>query len=124
MEKPRKGKAGSQPVTYDESFKIAVAREYLEGKLSQAQLGRKHGLNSGEVVRYFVNWYKKHLVADQPNIVQSDDQLLPDTPEHRLQEELRLANLKITALEMMINIAEKELDIDIRKKSGTKPPVK
>ncbi|TKC04095.1 transposase [Pedobacter polaris] len=124
MERPRKGKAGSNPVTYDESFKIAVAREYLEGKLSQSQLGRKHGLNSGEVVRYFVNWYKKNIGKSQPGATVPEDPQPSNTSQQLLAEELRLANLKITALEMMINIAEKELDINIRKKSGTKPPVK
>lgn len=120
MERPRKGKLTGTPVTYEESFKIAVAREYLEGKLSQGQLGRKYGLTSGEVVRYFVNWYKKHIDYSQGgnSFVKSDN------ADQKLQDELRLANLKITALEMMINIAEKELDIDVRKKSGTKPPVK
>lgn len=118
MEKPRKGKTIGTPVTYENSFKIAVAREYLEGKLSQAQLGRKYGLTSGEVVRYFVTWYKKNIDGNQPTAP------LDTSTDLGLQEELRLANLKITALEMMINIAEKELEIDIRKKSGTKPPVK
>lgn len=124
MEKPRKGKLTGAPVTYDESFKIAVAREYLEGKLSQSQLGRKHGLNSGEVVRYFVNWYKKNIAEIQLVNTSPDKQLPSNHPDQNLQEELRLAKLKITALEMMINIAEQELDINIRKKSGTKPPVK
>ena len=127
METPRKGKHTGAPVTYEASFKIAVAREYLEGNLSQSQLGRKHGLNSGEVVRYFVNWYKKNIAEIQSGIL-SPDQELPSltsgSPVQELEEELRLAKLKITALEMMIHIAEQELDIDIRKKSGTKPSVK
>jgi transposase len=121
MEKPRKGTQTGTSVTYEDSFKIAVAREYLEGKLSQAQLGRKYGLSSGEVVRYFVNWYKKYISQTEAS---GSGSPLESNADQRLQEELRLANLKITALEMMINIAEKELDIDIRKKSGTKPPVK
>ncbi|RZL17171.1 MAG: transposase [Pedobacter sp.] len=121
MEKPKKGAQQGTSVTYEDSFKIAVAREYLEGKLSQAQLGRKYGLSSGEVVRYFVNWYKKY--NSQAEVSESGSRL-ESNADQNLQEALRLANLKITALEMMINIAEKELDIDIRKKSGTKPPVK
>jgi transposase-like protein len=115
MERPRKGKAGGAPATYEDSFKIAVAKEYLEGRLSQSQLGRKHGLASGEVVRYFVNWYKKNIDGRQPAV-----QSCTGT-DQALLEELGLARLKITALEMMINIAEQELDIDIRKKSGTGP---
>ena len=41
-----------------------------------------------------------------------------------LEEKLKAANLKITALEIMIEKANKELDIDIVKKSGTKQPLK
>ncbi|GAA4737690.1 hypothetical protein [Flavisolibacter ginsenosidimutans] len=37
-----------------------------------------------------------------------------------LLKKLELANLKITGLEMMIDSAEEELKVDIRKKSGTK----
>jgi len=37
-----------------------------------------------------------------------------------LEAALELAKLKNAALEMMIDIAESELKIDIRKKSGTK----
>ena len=61
-------------------------------------------------------------------------QMLPDkkpedTPiaqkEHQdkggLDEELRLAKLKIICLETMIDLAEKNLQIDIRKKPGAKP---
>ena len=47
---------------------------------------------------------------------------LPDNGD--LEEKLKAANLKITALEIMIEKANKELDIDIVKKSGTKQPVK
>jgi hypothetical protein len=37
-----------------------------------------------------------------------------------LTHQLKDANLRIAGLEMMIEIAQKELGIDIRKKSGTK----
>jgi hypothetical protein len=37
-----------------------------------------------------------------------------------LREALRIAQLKITALELLIDTAEEELQIKIRKKSGAK----
>lgn len=40
--------------------------------------------------------------------------------QKELEDALRMANLKITAQETMIDIAESELNIDIRKKSATK----
>lgn len=44
---------------------------------------------------------------------------VPKTVEE-LQEALRFAQLKIAALETMIDTAEQELSIKIRKKSGAK----
>lgn len=39
-----------------------------------------------------------------------------------LKKKLEYAELKATAYELMVDIAEKELGIDIKKKSGTKQP--
>lgn len=121
MERPRKGKQGV-PATYEESFKIAVAREYLTGQFSQLQLAKKYGLPNGDTVHYFVKWYEKHQLVE-PCSVEDPCFAAPDSTGE-LREQLHLAQLKITALEMLIKNAEKELNINIVKKSGTKPPVK
>ena len=122
MERPRKGSKGGAPSTYEESFKVAIAREYLTGQLSQLQLARKYGLPSGDTVSFFVRWYEKHPMVDLP----SEEQPCCAAPETtgELREQLHLAQLKITALEMLIRNAEKELNINIVKKSGTKPHAK
>ena len=106
--------------TFDNAFKIAVAREYLTGQLSHRQIAKKYNLPSHNTSKYFVLWYrrwlkKKDTDPDAP-VLKSNDQTL------ELERQLRQANLKITALEMMIKIAEEELGIDIVKKSGTKQP--
>lgn len=117
QEKGRKGAIGRRS-DFDEAFKIAVAREYLTGHLSFSQLARKHGLPGRETPRYFVNWYKAWLAKNE-SLPQEDP---PENLSHTLELERRLkeANLRITALEMMIKNAEKELGVDIVKKSGTK----
>lgn len=125
MEKPRKGiKSGSQPV-FDESFKIMVAREYLTGQLSYSQLARKYNLSGEHTPRYFVRWYQQWLQEhdlpgqqDIPLAVTSDKEKQP------LEQQLFEANLKITALELLIRTAEETLGIDIGKKAGTKRSVK
>jgi transposase-like protein len=121
MEKPRKGSKEGLPPTYPESFKIAVAREYLSGQLSYSQLARKHGLPGPDTPRHFVRWYKQwlahHEIEEQAES-KAVDQGRDDLGE--LQKQLYEANLKITALEMMISNAEQELEVSIRKKSGTK----
>jgi transposase-like protein len=125
MEKPRKGlKIGRIPV-YDQSFKIAVVREYLAGEYSIAQVGEKHKL-SRDTVHHFIQWYKKHY--PEPILPEVTKESLAETKPERtraeLEKELAYANLKITAFEILISTAEQEMGVDIRKKLGSKPSTK
>jgi transposase len=116
-EKGRKGSIGKESV-FPESFKIAVAREYLMGQLSFSQLAQKHQLPGKETARYFVKWYRNWLdVQEQGSAVEPGAKT---GNELELTVQLKQANLRITALEMLIQNAEKELGIDLTKKSGTK----
>lgn len=121
--KPKKNKPGIVPI-YDESLKIAVARDYLTGNLSASQVAEKYNLPNGTVVSYFVKWYKKHhdleLSKDPDSSPAASEQRIDSQQQTNLSQELSDARLKIAALEIMIQIAEQELGIDIRKKSGTK----
>jgi transposase-like protein len=112
-----KGKRGYKPPVFDESFKIALAREYIQGQLSFNQLAKKYNLPSADTVRWFVRWYKQWL-EKQP----VDNTPAPVTADNKteVQQQLQQANLRITALEMLIQNAEKEFGIDIAKKPGTK----
>ena len=125
MEKPRKGtSAGAIPV-YDSSFKIAVARDYITGDYSQTQVAKKHKISEG-TLRHFVKWYKEHF--PEPDIPQSaidaELQTQPERTRDELEKELAFANLKITAFEILINNAEQEMGVDIRKKAGSKRSTK
>jgi transposase-like protein len=116
----KKKSTGTKP-KYSNSFKIAIAREYLSGDLSSKELGEKYDLPYNDTAHYFVRWYREHY----PKGLQ-DDEVVAEIPleisaTHKgLASQLKDANLKIAGLEMMIEIAQKELGIDIRKKSGTK----
>ena len=114
-------KQGRAPI-YESSLKIAVAREYLTSNLGYGKLAQKYGLNSPSVVREFVKWYNKrypqgHEQQPQPGLEVKSREMQGDKA---LQE----ANLKIEALETLIEIAQKELGIDIVKKFGTKQSMK
>ena len=118
MEKSRKGSKGGRIAIYDESFKIAVASEYHLGGLSVLQVAQKHHLEE-KTVYHFLRWYKRHqltLGVEKPSHV--------DQNRLDLENELAYARLKITALELLISNAEREMGVDIRKKSGTKRPAK
>jgi transposase-like protein len=120
-QKGRKGVMGRTP-SFEPSFKIAVARGYLEGHLSFSQLAKKHDLPKADTARYFVRWYRKWLLKQgQPDPYNA---LPPCNDSYSLEVELKQANMRITALEMLIENAGKELGVDILKKPGTKQPGK
>ena len=112
---------GGRPPQHESSFKVAVAREYLTGILGYGQLGKKHGL-SGDQVRHMVCWYKKRYPeakAGDCTLIPVEDEPVP-VNSAALSRELKDAHLKIEALETLIEIASKELGVDIRKKPGAK----
>src|SRR5215467_7531753 len=113
----KRKKSGRSPV-YDNSLKVAIAREYLTSNLSHKELGEKYAV-PGDRVRYFVKWYQKHYPGGETSPGPVTTQA-GTANEKQLAERLKEANLKIAGLEMLIEIAQKELGIDIVKKSGTK----
>jgi transposase len=124
--KPRKNKAGGSSL-YDESLKIAVARDYITGNLSHRQIAEKYDIAGGrQTVRGFVRWYQKHFHLqlsqgnNSPPIKADSDHQEQLKTVKDLEKQLSDANLKIAALEILIEIAEKDLGIEIKKKPGTK----
>lgn len=110
---------------YPNALKRKVAQEYLSGKFSYAVGAEEYGLKGKSVVREFVKWYEKNHDIEQMTKKDSDEEkrreeLTKDEEVARLQRELEAAKLKIAGLETMIEVAEQELQIEIRKKSGTK----
>jgi transposase-like protein len=120
MEKPRKGSKGGRLTIYDDSFKLLVANDYYSGDLSMLQVARKHGIEE-KTMYYFIRWYKAHQLQ-VPEEPQSSSENLQST--HALTRELAAAKLKITALELLLSNAEREMGVDIIKKPGTKRSVK
>jgi transposase-like protein len=51
----KKKSPGGKP-KYPNSFKIAVAREYLSGDLSSKELAEKYDLPHKDAAHYFVRW--------------------------------------------------------------------
>ena len=116
---------------YPAELKRKIAKSYLSGEASYAVLAEENGLKNKGVVREFVKWYRKQLSSASPNSskMSSDKKdsavAVPDSTSleekiKQLEKQLALSNLKVEALETLIDIAESELKIGIRKKSGTK----
>jgi transposase len=121
---------GRRDYGYDEVLKSRVCFEILSGGLSFSEAKARYGIRGEGTLYRWMEKYKQDISltnlqpmnpanpsAENTNPAQHED-LVKKNQE--LQEALEMAKLKITTLEVMIDIAESELNIDIRKKSGTK----
>jgi transposase-like protein len=113
-------KLRGKPLIYSNELKIAVAREYLTSNLGYGRLAEKHGL-SRATVAFIVKWYKATYPEGEVKTTTEEQAPSGDSSElAALRRQLKEAQLKIAGYETMMSIAQKELDIDIVKKFGTK----
>ena len=113
---------------YSQSFKLQVVREVDSGGLSATAATRKYGIQGSHTV---VNWIRKYGILDRDLQVKLT---MDKTPEQKLleleakvrllerqkcslEQRLKFQQDKAVMFDMMINIAEKELKVPIRKKS-------
>ena len=100
--------------------KEAIIAEYLTGNLSYRKIGMKYGIDFRLVHSWVMNYQgKKRKQVSKPKVQKAEDAPLSNEVK-QLQQELRKAQLHNKLLNAMIDIAEEQLKIDIRKKSGTK----
>ena len=104
------------------SEREGIAREIVSGHISIEEAMLKYNVKDRDTVGMWIRAYKLRqqqlfdlLPAQAPSA--ETDALPTDVST----AELKLADLKIRALEMMLDIASKEFQVDIRKKFGAKP---
>lgn len=102
-----------------EKSRTEVVEEYLKGGVSLRELCRKYGLKASSLHR----WVKEYeqsggLVGVVTNRSKAMQEMSKDVK--RLQRELYEARLHVKLMETMIDVAEKELGVPIRKKSGAR----
>lgn len=107
---------------YTDEFKLKIVEEVLSGKITKEECRYRYGIKGNSTV---LRWIRKFTGSYTrfPNM-----SIEPKSSEiDRLREQLRLLKneleyerLKSTAYLEMIKIAEEDLNISIRKKSGAK----
>ena len=114
---------------YPMTFKLQIVQEIEQGKLSIIQVKKNYGIQSRSTV---VQWLRKFGNFDWENQTPLN---MPKSPEQKIMElELQVkllekqkafleqqafvADKKSIIFDMMINLAEKEYQIDIRKNSS------
>jgi transposase len=109
---------------YSDEFKKGVVDEVLNGILSKEEARCKYGIKGSSAV---LNWIRKFdgnkskSMKPKKNSVESGNSFEELEAENaRLKQELDIEQLRNRALNVMIDIAERQFKIPIRKKPGAK----
>lgn len=113
---------------YSMSFKLSVVQEYETSRLSLESIQRKYGIQGSQTVKRWIQKYGNFDVSNKSHIPMEkskEQQLLEleqkvkllERKNARLEKELELKDMKAEFFDTMIDIAEKEYHIDIRKNS-------
>ena len=107
---------------YSDDFRKSVVEEVLSGRLSKDEARRQYGIRGKSAV---LNWIRKfdasrtHPMKKKRTLQQRDTSEL-EAENKRLREELELERLRTLSLNVMIDLAEEQFKVPIRKKSGAK----
>jgi len=119
---------------YSEDFKLSVLIDYYSHGLSKGFTIRKYGLSCKSVFnswlsRYPIDEVVLSLPLDQQDLIMNRSKKTPPVSSREaelsarikeLEKALAYANLRAEAFDRMIDIAEQQEGIRIRKKPGTK----
>ena len=112
-----------------DELKLKIVHEYLSTGIGREELQAKYGFGGNNCIS---NWMRKFGISypdkQQLKINQAMAKETKRTPRERelehkvkeLEKDLEFEKLRTLALDTMIDIAERELNIPIRKKSGAK----
>jgi transposase-like protein len=105
-----------------EKRRVEIVEEYLRGGVSLRELGRRKGVTPVTLHRW-VKRYEAGLGCGPPGKGKGkDSKRVAEEPKEikRLESKLEEARLEAGLYKAMIEIAERELGIAIRKKRGAK----
>lgn len=107
---------------YTDDFKMMVIKEVMSGHISKADARRQYGIKGKSAI---LNWIRIFEPSRAFEMKKKRDSIHRDSAEleaenKRLREELDLERLRVLSLNVMIDIAEGQFKVPIRKKSGAK----
>lgn len=113
---------------YSHAFKLQVVAEVESGQLNYSQARRKYGIQGSYTVK---RWVEKFGNLDKPYQIRSMKKQTPEQEllalrqrirllekqNNRLSKELEKKDEKVAFFDLMIDMAEQEFEVPIRKKS-------
>ena len=123
----RKGTKGS-PFMYEVPFMRMVVSAYEQGSNSMSQVAQRFNVTRAQI-RHWRSIFSTDL---EPSTILTDPMTAQEQKElealkrqnAELTKKLEYANLQVFGLQTLIDVAEEQLKIEIRKKPGTKPSKK
>ncbi|MCJ7811929.1 transposase [bacterium] len=117
-------------VRFTEAFKVHVVREVETGRISQSEVSRRYGILGHSTILKWIRKYGKlptHGSKRKGSMRMEEKEielLRLENEIKELKQELENARFKNVVLETLVDVAERELGIPIRKKYGAKRSVK
>lgn len=109
---------------FSDEIRRKVVREFREGKHTAAELAELYHVTQQSIYR----WIHKFTPTDEPTITvvemaDSTDKKLKDLQQKiaDLEQALGQKQIKLDFYEKMIELAEEEYGLDLKKNSSTKP---
>lgn len=125
MEEIEKGRSierynGNQ---YRLSFKLKVLDDLIASQERDSFVARKHSIPHASLFTIRRNALEKlgyYRILNEMKEKRQSEKLSQEEEIVELKEALKLATMKVAALETLIDVAEDQLNVDIRKKAGSK----
>ena len=113
---------------YSEPFKWQVVRDVLEGKYTKEEARRIHGIKSKCAVLYWMRKFSGNENYRQPNEFEAGTSTMQKRASEKmklskieeLEEELQREKQRAELWKKMVEVAEEEFGIEIKKKFGAK----
>ncbi|MBU2466673.1 MAG: hypothetical protein KJ615_10050 [Bacteroidetes bacterium] len=114
---------------FPDELKFKIVQEYVQSSISKKDLMQKYGVRGNSCI---MNWMRKFGLSYPTEAqIKVNNQVTKEIKKPRqereleqklktLEQELEYEKLRTKALNTLIDIAEEELKISIRKKSGAK----
>lgn len=115
-----------KPQLYTEEFRWKVVQEVLSGELNQAEAKRKYNIKGNGAILYWMRQFSgidnyresKLLFAQEKEVIKTDKLTKDQKKIEELEADLKKANNRALLYEKIIQAAEEQYGIPIRKKSG------
>jgi transposase-like protein len=113
---------------YSDALKWQVVQDVVQGRLTKEEARRAYGIKAKSAVLYWIREYSgnkdcrnDHKLGSLPLTEEMKDKASLEKRIALLEEELRQANERAALWQTMVVVAEEQLKIDIKKKSGAQP---